>query len=222
MWLSYAFGIGVVLLVIFNQTRIRPVPLVLTARLPVVVGAIGIFDVLEYLSQNHHPTGTDYLWVGGTLLVGAVLLGAVRAFTVRLWTAGVWVVRQGTPLTMFLWVLSLVLHFYVDGGGGHKGASGLEQSTLLLYLGLTIGVQAYVVHRRAVPLYQQLGPDAGRRLRVNFGSGPGGMRTVFATFRSGGQGFGVPHPAPGTAGRDDIIDAEVVEDEDPPELPHPH
>jgi hypothetical protein len=221
MWLSYAFGIGVVLLVIFNQTRIRAVPKVLTARLPVVVGAIGVFDVLEYMSQ-HHVTGLDYLWVGGTLVVGAVLLGAVRALTVRVWTAGLWVVRQGTALTMFLWVLSLMVHFYVDGGGGHKGASGLEQSSLLLYLGLTIGVQNYVIHRRALPLYQQLGPNAGRRLRVNFGTGPGGMRTVFATFRGGVQGFGAPQPGAAAPRNDDIIDAEVVEDEDPPELPRSH
>ena len=219
MWLSYAFGIGVVLLVIFNQTRIRAVPKVLTARLPVVVGAIGVFSFgWKSLAIGANERAARASGVNA----GAVLLGAVRALTVRVWTAGLWVVRQGTALTMFLWVLSLMVHFYVDGGGGHKGASGLEQSSLLLYLGLTIGVQNYVIHRRALPLYQQLGPNAGRRLRVNFGTGPGGMRTVFATFRGGVQGFGAPRPGAAAPRNDDIIDAEVVEDEDPPELPRSH
>ena len=94
--------------------------------------------------------------------------------------------------------------------------------------GLTLAVQYYVVYRRALPLWAQLGPDAGRPLQVQFTQGPGGF---FATFRGpGGAPGGAPGPGGwGTSGggatvRHDptVIDAEVVEDgQDPPELSAP-
>jgi hypothetical protein len=219
MFLSYALGIAIVFFVLLRQTRIRPVPRFFTARFPVVLGLLGLLDVFSYTRDHHHVTGADYLWVLGTLLVGAVLLGAVSGLTVRLWTSNGWVVRQGTTATMVLWMASLALHFFVDGGGGHAGASGLEEASLLLYLGLTIGAQSYVIHRRAVPLWNELGPDAGRRLQFLFGSVPGQMGAFFANF--GGNAGGSAGPgAPSThAGDADIIDVEVVEDDDAPELP---
>ncbi len=142
-------------------------------------------------------------------MVGALLLGAVRALTVKIWTSTSWVVRQGTWLTMALWALSLIVHFI--GGAGSLGAS-----SFLLYLGVTYGVQNYVVHRRATPLWEGLGPDAGQRLHVNFGPGPGGSGAFFATFRGDGQGFG---QARSPQNDPTIIDVEVVEDDEgPPEL----
>jgi hypothetical protein len=226
MFLSYAVGVAVVVLILLRQLRIRPVRRTFTARLPVVLGVLGLFGILSYIDSHHHLTSSDYEWMLGTLLVGAVLLGALRGLTVRVWSTNNWVVRQGTTLTMALWAASLALHFYVDSGGGHLGAEGLEQSSLLLYVALTIGVQAYVVYRRALPLWQALGPEAGRRFQVNFGTGPGGMSSFFANFGGGppGPGFGGPQgsaPPPSWSGPGDVIDAEVVEDEDPPELPTP-
>ncbi len=82
-------------------------------------------------------------------------------------------------------------------------------------------MQYYVVHRRALPLWGQLGPDAGRPLRVQFTQAPGAF---FATF-GGGAGGGPAGwgPPPGAAHDDDVIDAEVVDDDDhgPPELHAP-
>jgi hypothetical protein len=120
---------------------------------------------------------------------------------------------------------------------GHAGAAGLEGASFLLYLGVTLCVQYYVIHRRALPLWAQLGPDAGRPLGVQFMQAPGAF---FATFTGPGgwgqPGQAGPAAAPGrgqaaAAGRasyaDDptIIDAEVVDDDDghgPPELHGPH
>ncbi len=91
-------------------------------------------------------------------------------------------------------------------------------------MGLTLGVQYYVVSRRAQPLWEQLGPDAGRPLQVHFTQGPGAF---FATFGSGGPGAagwgGGNGPAP-AAYDPNVIDVEVVEDDDdhgPPELHAP-
>jgi len=136
--------------------------------------------------------------------------------------------------------VSLLVHFAGDAGQGHAGAAGLEGASFLLYLGATLCAQYYVVHRRALPLWTQLGPDVGRPLRVQFTQAPGAF---FASFGGpggagpggGGSGGGGPAgwgQAPGRppsgsgAFADDpnIIDAEVVEDDDdhgPPELHAP-
>jgi hypothetical protein len=136
---------------------------------------------------------------------------------------------------MGLWLVSLLIHFVGDSEQSHAGAAGLEGASFLLYLGVTLAVQYYVVYRRALPLWAQLGPDAGRPLRVQFTQAPGAF---FATFTgqggAGPAGWGPgPGPGPGQTspgGRapyaDDpsIIDAEVVEDDDdhgPPELHAP-
>jgi hypothetical protein len=224
VFLSYALGAVVLILVLLRQVRIRPVPRVFQPRLPLVIGVIGLLEMFSY-SGTHHVSGSAWGWVIGTLVIGAVGLGALRGLSMRVWASEGWVLRQGNALTMGLWLVSLLVHFAGDAGGDHAGAAGLEGASLLVYLGLTLAVQYYVVYRRAVPLWAQLGPDAGRPLQVQFTQGPGGF---FATFRGpGGAPGGAPGPAGwGTSGggatvRHDptVIDAEVVED--PPELSAP-
>ena len=87
---------------------------------------------------------------------------------------------------MALWLVSLLVHFAGDSGQGHAGAAGLEGASFLLYLGVTLCAQYYVVYRRALPLWGQLGPDAGRPLRMQFTQSPGAF---FATF-TGPAGWG--------------------------------
>jgi hypothetical protein len=212
MFFSIALDVLLAVYVLRRQRRIRPVPRVLNLRLPVILGVIGLIEALSYIDgHHHHITGSDYLWVLGTLVVGALLLGALRALTVQIWTSDNWVVRQGTWLTMGLWVLSLALHFVSGAGAGN-----LEAASFLLYLGVTYGVQNYVIHRRALPLWEGLGPDAGPRIQVTFGQGPGAF---FATFGGGGPGFGPAGRGPGRQRPQDdptIIDAEVVDDDEGP------
>jgi hypothetical protein len=146
----------------------------------------------------------------------------------HVWADDRWVLRQGTAVTMALWLVSLLVHFAGDAGGDHAGAAGLVGASFLLYLGLTLAVQYYLVYRRALPLWAKLGPDAGRGPRVQFVQNPG---VFFATFRSPGAGPAGPAwptgwgPAAGPSDDPNVIDAEVVEDDDerePPELHAPH
>ena len=217
---SYALGVLVLILVLLRQVRVRPVPRVFQPRLPVVLGVIGLFEMFSY-AGNHHVSSTAWLWVVGTLVVGALGFGVLRGLSMRVWTGNGWVLRQGSAVTMALWLVSLLVHFAGDAGQSHAGAAGLEGASLLLYLGVTLCVQYYVVYRRALPLWGQLGPDAGRPLRVQFTQAPGAF---FATFGSGAapgrRGWG----SPGAAQDGDVIDAEVVDDDEdhgPPELHAP-
>jgi len=217
--LSYALGALILVFVLLRQVRVRPVRRVFQPRLPLVLGVIGFFEMLSY-AGGHHVSSSAWFWVLGSLLVGALGLGALRGVSMRVWPSNGWVVRQGNGVTMALWLVSLLVHFAGDAGGNHAGAVGLEGASFLLYLGLTLSMQSYVVYRRALPLWEQLGPHAGRPLQVNFTQGPG---MFFTTFRS-------PGPGPTGRGRDsaahdpDVIDVEVVEDDDdhgPPELHAP-
>jgi hypothetical protein len=216
MSLTIFFSVVILAFFLIRQTRIRIVPRVYQPRLPIILGVIGFFDLISY-TGDHHVTAHDYLWVIGSFLVAGAGLGAVRATTVKIWTSNTFVVRQGTWLTIALWLVSVGLHFASDAGGGNAGAAHLEEASFLLFLALTYGVQNYVVHLRATPLWNALGPEAGRRMQVNFNQAPGNFGAIFTTFRSGGQGLGTP-PTEDPS----IIDAEVVDDDDgPSELHHP-
>jgi hypothetical protein len=222
MFFVIALDVLVVAFFLSRQLRVRPVPRVLALRLPIILGVIGLIEFLDYRS-DHHITSTDYAWFLGTLIIGAGVLGAVRALTVKIWETNNWVVRQGTWLTIGLWLVSLALHFVIDTGAGHAGVANLETATLLLYFAVTLGVQAYVVHLRAMPHWNSLGPEAGRGIQVSFGQGPGGGGAFFTTFRNGGASWGPNQPTrPAPPHDPSIIDAEVVDDDDaPPELHRP-
>ena len=74
------------------------------------VGVIGLIEVLSY-AGDHHVSGSAWGWVLGSLLVGAMGLGALRGLSMRVWASNAWVVRQGTTVTMILWLVSLLVHF---------------------------------------------------------------------------------------------------------------
>src|SRR5580658_3031570 len=215
---SYAVGALILILVLLRQVRVRPVARVFQPRLPVVLGVIGLFEMFSY-AGNHHVSSTAWLWVAGTLVVGALGFGVLRGLSMRVWTGNGWVLRQGNVVTMALWLVSLLVHFVGDSGQSHAGAAGLEGASFLLYLGVTLCAQSYVVHRRALPLWAQLGPDAGRPLRVQFTQVPGAFIAGFTGPGGGGPtgwGQGRSQPPSGSDGGsfdDDpnIIDAEVVE-----------
>ena len=213
---SYLVGIPVLIFVLLGQSRALPVPRVYRPRLPLVLGVIGLFASASF-AGDHHITAAAWAWLLGTLAVGAAGLGALRGVTMRVWPSNGWVMRLGTGLTMALWLVTLLALFVADAGGSNAGATGLVGASFLVYLGLTLAVQSFVVSRRARPLWAQLGPDAGRPLQMNFMQGPG---VFFTTFRTGGPG-----PRWGSHVDDaDVIDAEVVEDDErqgPPELHAP-
>jgi hypothetical protein len=222
---SYALGALILVLVLLRQVRVRPVRRVYQPRLPVVIGVIGLFEMFSY-AGDHHISGSAWLWVLGTLIVGALGFGVLRGLSMRVWSGDGWVLRQGNAVTMALWLVSLLIHFVGDTEQSHAGAAGLEGASFLLYLGVTLAVQYYVVYRRALPLWAQLGPDAGRPLRVQFNQTPGAFFAGFTGPGGARPAWGQGQTSPG-AGRapyaDDpsIIDAEVVEDDDdhgPPEL----
>jgi hypothetical protein len=215
MFFTVALDVLILAYFLSRQLRVRQVPRLPRMQFSLILGVIGLIEFFGY-TGHHHVTNTEYAWFAGTLIVGAGLLGAVRAMTVKIWVSNNWVFRQGTWLTMTLWLVSLALHFVIVESGSHSNIGNLETASLLLYVAVTYAVQNYVVHRRALPLWNSLGPEAGQGIQFNFRQGPGGGGAFFTTFRTGGPGA-TPPPSPPTHYDDPtIIDAEVVEDNEGP------
>lgn len=143
---------------LYRQRKVRRVPARLGLRIPLLLSVIGVVEVADFTRQ--HPLRPEVVGILAlTLAVAAVGLGAVRALTVRVWATEGIVLRQGTWLTIALWLVSLGAHLAAAAWiSAVKGPGGLPSASLLLYLGLTYGVQRAVVHRRALGLAAGRGP----------------------------------------------------------------
>lgn len=150
-------GVLILAVVVRRQLQVRAVNDDRGALVPVALMAIGAVEVA--LDAGSHPPGAvTAVMIAGSLVL-AVVLGAARAATVRLWVDDRRVLRQGTIVTIALWLVSLGLHLLSDhelAARGHDAAQ-LGQVSVLLYLGLTLGVQSVLVRSRARHLAPTLG-----------------------------------------------------------------
>lgn len=148
--LTIVISVAVLALVIVRQVIKRPVKEDSKPVILLVLVVIGVIDLVRFLS-DHPVTSTAVAMLVASLVLAAGF-GALRAYTVRLWREGGVLFRQGTALTVVLWLVSIGLHFGADvliDGGVHGSASGLASASLLLYIAVTFGVQRLVVTSRA-------------------------------------------------------------------------
>jgi hypothetical protein len=155
---TVVIDVAVLAWVLYRQRSLRRVPLRFGAQLPVLIAVFGVIELVDY-TNSHDVRGDVVLVTLASVLVGAGLLGALRAYTVRLYGGpGGRVLRQGTWLTMALWLVSVAVHFgafsLVDA---LHGTTGIASASLLLYLAVSIAVQNNVVRHRARRLVQEGG-----------------------------------------------------------------
>ena len=138
--LSIVISLAVLAFLMYRQLQVRPVRT--TFALPVVLIIVGVASLSGGGPNGLGSAGRVAILVA--LLVGdAAGLGAVRALTVRLWRNGDVVLRQGTWVTMALWIVGVAIHALVGA------LANISDSTLLLYMGITLGAQQLVVQARA-------------------------------------------------------------------------
>jgi hypothetical protein len=155
---TVVLDVVVVVWVLYRQVQVRRVRAQVNLRLSAVLAVIGLIELISY-AGHHHLSAKVVGVLVLSMLVGAGGFGAIRAATVHLWRDESGVFRQGTWLTMALWIVSLALHFGADWWiDAWKGPSGLASVSLLLYIGITYGVQNAVVHARAQKLLAAAGP----------------------------------------------------------------
>ena len=143
--------------ILYQQLRERAVkdaPL----RLPLILAVIGVIETLQYLSHHSHVAVGEIVGV----LVGfvvAALLAAPRAHSMSVYrNASGTLVRRGGALTVVLWVVAIAAHVgigmvtsYAVTGNLSHALSGLDGASTLVYLAITLGVQAAIIEKKAAP-----------------------------------------------------------------------
>ncbi len=109
---------------------------------------LGAVETIAFADHHHLDAATVGI-LCGSLLVGAAL-GVARGFTVRLWVDQGRLFRQGTALTVALWLVAVGIHLASETAVRHEGGpAGASSATMLLYLGLALTIQTSVLRRRA-------------------------------------------------------------------------
>jgi hypothetical protein len=146
--LSIVIGVAVLLLLLARQVQKRSVKEDSRPTLFLILAVIGVIDLVQFLG-SHPFNGTAVAMIVASLVLAAGF-GALRAYTVRLWREDGVLYRQGTAVTLLLWLVAIGVHFgadvLIDGTGSVKG---LASAALLLYIAVSLGVQRMVVGSRA-------------------------------------------------------------------------
>ncbi|GEK28997.1 hypothetical protein [Furfurilactobacillus siliginis] len=137
----------VLYLVLKRQLTPQVIRLNLTTYLFLIVfGAASVADAFKH-HQLHVTSGITWFILGS--LISAILFGYLRTLSYHLWVEGGLVMRQGTWVTIVLWVIGLSIHGIADTAWHGSNA------TLVLYLGITLLVQRGCVWLRAKAQYPE-------------------------------------------------------------------
>jgi len=150
---NVVLGVLVLAWILSRQVQKRPVR-ASSLRVPVILAAVGLYEATSFVKDAAPASGVPAsvlaLLVLGVVVGGA--LAAVRGVQMRVWRdADGTVVRQGTGLTVLLWLVAIAAHLGIDVLIDHVSheLSGLGSASLLLYLGVVLAIQGLVVQRRA-------------------------------------------------------------------------
>lgn len=148
-WVSIVIAVLVVALVCLRQLRTSSIREERGLILYVLVFALGVLQAVTFV-QKHSIGPTLLVLVLASLVIG-LGLGALRGRLVHVWRSNGQLLRRGNGWTVGLWILGLAIHLSIDlvGAQVDKSAEGLASSTILLYIGLALGAQRFVVLRRA-------------------------------------------------------------------------
>jgi len=148
-WISIVIAVLVVALVCLRQLRTSPIREERGLVLYVLVFALGVLQAVTFV-QKHSIGATVLALVLASLVIG-LGLGALRGRLVHLWRANGQLFRRGNGWTIGLWAIGLAIHLSIDlvGAGLDKSAEGFASSTILLYIGLALGAQRFVLLSRA-------------------------------------------------------------------------
>lgn len=146
---SILIGLVVLVWILSRQLQARAISRERVSVVVLVAGVLGVVQVAQYADKVTVPVAAWGLLL--LSLAAGVVMGVIRGATVRVWrdSSGV-LTRQGTPLTLALWIVSIALHLGIDlllkGSASH--ADQLGSVSILVYLALTLASQRVVIVRR--------------------------------------------------------------------------
>jgi len=157
--------IDVFVLVMLMYYQVRPKPLS-AYTLPLVLVVTGVLEVGAFFAgggqrfaqilKGQRPfemtvpiSKTVIVALLGSLVI-AFISGAIRAPTFRLWRQDSQCWRQGTAVTVVLWIVSLGAHLLYDALTARNATlSGLGAATAVLYFGVSLAIQRIFLGTRA-------------------------------------------------------------------------
>jgi drug/metabolite transporter (DMT)-like permease len=146
---SESILIGLVVLgwLLWRQLQVRPLRHDRGYVFPLAICVVGVVQILSYNHEHRLSDGSLALLALSIAIAAAFSIW--RATTVRVWLEDGQLVRQGTAVTIALWLVAIAIHL----GGDHliapHDADRLGSVSLLLYLGVSLGVQRFALGERA-------------------------------------------------------------------------
>jgi hypothetical protein len=133
---------AVLVFILYRQVQVRRTSPRMV--LPIILVIVGVLSLTgSATTSSGKMTGSEVGILIALLVLDAGCLGAVRAWTVKLWHDGQQgVLRQGTWVTILLWLVGLGIHEGVDF------AAHIPASSTLLYLGVTMLAQQFALQTR--------------------------------------------------------------------------
>lgn len=152
---NYLIPLVVLVWLLYRQVQKRPIGGNGSAgrrggrrQVALILFAVGAIQLVEF-AQRHPLNAATVAILAVSFAVGAGL-GVARAFTVRLWTESGRLYRQGTALTVALWLVATGMHLASEKAILHEGGPrGAGSASLVLYFALALTVQTHVLRRRA-------------------------------------------------------------------------
>jgi len=153
-------AVAVLALVLYRQTVARPVS---PRRLIILPGILIVLGVIALSNVHHgHLTGTEVAYVAADL-VWSVASGVGRGLCVRVFSRDGVMWRQGTAVTIALWLVSIAGRVVIAVLASRAGVADISNAALDLSFGLSLLCQNGMVALRGQRLGIPFAIDAPRR-----------------------------------------------------------
>ncbi len=110
---SIVIGLAVLAWLLWRQLQVRELRHDRGYLLPLGICAIGVLQIVDY-DREHRLAGAALALLALSIVVAAIF-SVIRATTVRVWLHDGRLLRQGTALTIVLWLVAIAIHL----GGDH-------------------------------------------------------------------------------------------------------
>jgi hypothetical protein len=145
---ALVIAVVVLIWVVARQLQARPLAVKTLFTVPAIMALLGLLLLARGARSGHGLTSADMAWLGADLGL-AVVSGVFRAPTVRLFQRDGSIWRQGGPLTIALWAVSLGVRVGIGVMAAHNGAGAGVDDSVLLSFGVSLAVQYAVLVLRA-------------------------------------------------------------------------
>lgn len=144
-------GLLVIIYVVSRQLAERPVKEDRGVKLPIILGAIGLFEIVQTIQNGHNSASITTIILLILGLASGTFFGYLRGTKIHIWYDKEQLMRKGNIVTVALWILGVSIHltFEFISGRIDSSSAGLVSSSILLYVAITLGVQRYVTLERA-------------------------------------------------------------------------